>query len=688
MPQEFQVVRCYECSTFQAHETKKSNKWDCRLCGKKQSFKRFYGIGTPKECRFHVQKLNAMRGKLVNSTESPTDEDSDEEKEGDWAVKPIKDTKQPIKRSKWSQYLDETESVDANTNENSAEYEEVVFEVPKKPTQTNSLKRNPKFSVVDISPIDATSTGDEELVCDIPKKQRKLNTKSRKTNPLLSTGTFSPVLTKVKGNLASTESKPPKRIVENSTISANSLGFEEVVCEIPKKIRKLSTKSSKINPTSSSGIFSPAIIKVEGNLASTESKPQKRIVENSPINANSSGYDEIGLEIPKKMRKLNTKFLTTNPTFSTVNIKVEGILNSTESKPIVENSPIIANSSRDEEVGFEIPKKMRKLNITSPETNPILSTVNVKVEDNVKVEGNLDCTESIPIFENSFINAYSSGYEAVVHEISKNMRKLNTKSCNTNPTVSIVNIKVEPNLDSTESKPIVKNSFFHANSSRYEEVECEISKNMTKLNTKSCNINPTISTVNIKVEPNLDSTESIPVVKNSFFHANSSRYEEVECEISKNMTKLNTKSCNINPTISTVNIKVEPNLDSTESIPVVKNSFFNANSSRYEEVECEISKNTTLSTFNFSPVIPKVEVNWATESKPPQPNIFCSKEYHPEETFNKIKLEKKFVPAPDSTDQASLLPPFEILDGMCSDSMMAKPFTWREDTADLDALNI
>ena len=37
MPQEFQVLRCCSCETFQVHQVKKVLKWECKLCGQKQS---------------------------------------------------------------------------------------------------------------------------------------------------------------------------------------------------------------------------------------------------------------------------------------------------------------------------------------------------------------------------------------------------------------------------------------------------------------------------------------------------------------------------------------------------------------------------------------------------------------------------------------------------------------------------
>ncbi|KAF9411029.1 hypothetical protein HW555_010075, partial [Spodoptera exigua] len=112
MPQIFQVLRCYKCFVFQVHQTKKSNKWECKLCGEKQSIKRHYGIGTAKDCRLHVQKLNTMRGEMDNKEPS---EDQDSYSDGEDASETghncsstaTQSICKPIKSSKWSNYLDE-----------------------------------------------------------------------------------------------------------------------------------------------------------------------------------------------------------------------------------------------------------------------------------------------------------------------------------------------------------------------------------------------------------------------------------------------------------------------------------------------------------------------------------------------------------------------------------------------------
>ena len=66
MPQEFQVLRCFSCETFQVDIVKKKNvKWECKLCRCKQSIKNVYKTSfAAKECRDLVQKLNIQRGNL------------------------------------------------------------------------------------------------------------------------------------------------------------------------------------------------------------------------------------------------------------------------------------------------------------------------------------------------------------------------------------------------------------------------------------------------------------------------------------------------------------------------------------------------------------------------------------------------------------------------------------------------
>uniref|UniRef100_A0A3P8V5H8 MRN complex-interacting protein N-terminal domain-containing protein n=1 Tax=Cynoglossus semilaevis TaxID=244447 RepID=A0A3P8V5H8_CYNSE len=48
---------------------KSTTKWSCKVCGEKQSLLKEYGRGSAADCRRHVQKLNAMRGAMVEEQE-------------------------------------------------------------------------------------------------------------------------------------------------------------------------------------------------------------------------------------------------------------------------------------------------------------------------------------------------------------------------------------------------------------------------------------------------------------------------------------------------------------------------------------------------------------------------------------------------------------------------------------------
>lgn len=74
MPQEFQVVRCYSCQKFQGQQVKKAKKWSCKVCGEKQSYAKIYGQGSGKDCRLHVQKLNALAANLQRDVDDQFDD--------------------------------------------------------------------------------------------------------------------------------------------------------------------------------------------------------------------------------------------------------------------------------------------------------------------------------------------------------------------------------------------------------------------------------------------------------------------------------------------------------------------------------------------------------------------------------------------------------------------------------------
>jgi len=84
MVQEFNVVRCYSCQTFQVEQVKKStNKWSCKICYEKQSLKQIFFTGSGKECRINCQSLNMkrMQNEERQAAQLATETDEEEEEE-------------------------------------------------------------------------------------------------------------------------------------------------------------------------------------------------------------------------------------------------------------------------------------------------------------------------------------------------------------------------------------------------------------------------------------------------------------------------------------------------------------------------------------------------------------------------------------------------------------------------------
>ncbi|XP_076352036.1 uncharacterized protein LOC143247599 isoform X2 [Tachypleus tridentatus] len=125
MPQEFRVLRCFNCETFQVHLVKKSMIWNCKMCGEKQSVKQVYGKGSGLDCRKHVQKLNSFRGQLleetkeflhVRGTETQSDsEDSELHYEKQLRVNSCSGQSQ---KSKWAIFLDDHSQESSSARDN------------------------------------------------------------------------------------------------------------------------------------------------------------------------------------------------------------------------------------------------------------------------------------------------------------------------------------------------------------------------------------------------------------------------------------------------------------------------------------------------------------------------------------------------------------------------------------------
>uniref|UniRef100_A0A8C6DUZ3 MRN complex interacting protein n=1 Tax=Moschus moschiferus TaxID=68415 RepID=A0A8C6DUZ3_MOSMO len=109
-PQQARVLRCCCCSLFQAHQVKKSLKWTCKACGKKQSFLQAYGEGSGADCRRHVQKLNLLQGQISEMSLRSLGESvsaNEEENVGPWqAAHASPQEKFQPSKNRWLKYLE------------------------------------------------------------------------------------------------------------------------------------------------------------------------------------------------------------------------------------------------------------------------------------------------------------------------------------------------------------------------------------------------------------------------------------------------------------------------------------------------------------------------------------------------------------------------------------------------------
>ncbi|KAM6951934.1 MRN complex-interacting protein [Lycodopsis pacificus] len=115
MVQEFHVLRCSTCESFQVQQVKKVNKWSCKLCGEKQSLLKEFRRGSGADCRRHVQKLNASRGAMMEEQDTWSLRKQVEADRQD--VPEEHDQMRPTGSSRWSKYLDTPEEAEPEQEE-------------------------------------------------------------------------------------------------------------------------------------------------------------------------------------------------------------------------------------------------------------------------------------------------------------------------------------------------------------------------------------------------------------------------------------------------------------------------------------------------------------------------------------------------------------------------------------------
>nr|XP_023848448.1 MRN complex-interacting protein isoform X2 [Salvelinus alpinus] len=131
MVQEFHVLRCCSCQTYQVQQVKKSKKWNCKLCGEKQSVIKEFGRGSGVDCRRHVQKANARRGEILEEQDQKAwsrweeVDDVDEEEVVEKAQECCDQNAEEANGSRWSKYL---QTSDEGAGQEQAEEENVYMD--------------------------------------------------------------------------------------------------------------------------------------------------------------------------------------------------------------------------------------------------------------------------------------------------------------------------------------------------------------------------------------------------------------------------------------------------------------------------------------------------------------------------------------------------------------------------------
>ncbi|KAJ8960787.1 hypothetical protein NQ318_020082 [Aromia moschata] len=111
MPQDFHVLQCYSCESFQVDIIKKVPKWCCKMCGEKQSVIKVFAKGNGRECRLCVQELNEARIKSEDLSVKRRDFEASVSR-----IKPENDAGRVEGASKWTQFLENEGSSDSDDN--------------------------------------------------------------------------------------------------------------------------------------------------------------------------------------------------------------------------------------------------------------------------------------------------------------------------------------------------------------------------------------------------------------------------------------------------------------------------------------------------------------------------------------------------------------------------------------------
>ncbi|XP_013774931.1 MRN complex-interacting protein-like [Limulus polyphemus] len=182
MPQEFQVLRCFNCETFQVHLVKKSFKWNCKMCGEKQSIKQVYGKGSGFDCRKHVQKLNSLKGQLLEETKELlhlTEANSEDSELHDEKQLRANSCSGQSQKSKWAMFLDDCTQENSSVGDNTETFKCVMHQKKDVLLEKKSAINTDSCHVI-------TKRWNEESVFNPAKKMKLSKTSSSEITNVLS----------------------------------------------------------------------------------------------------------------------------------------------------------------------------------------------------------------------------------------------------------------------------------------------------------------------------------------------------------------------------------------------------------------------------------------------------------------------------------------------------------------------
>ena len=108
---EFLCLQCCDCGTFQCQQKRKDSKFSCKVCGKKQSVIKVYGISyKAKDIRGLVMKYNEMRGRdeLVEQEQVLASNETTEDYSQEGNTSSLNDgAPARPETSKWAQFMED-----------------------------------------------------------------------------------------------------------------------------------------------------------------------------------------------------------------------------------------------------------------------------------------------------------------------------------------------------------------------------------------------------------------------------------------------------------------------------------------------------------------------------------------------------------------------------------------------------